>query len=490
MDYVAGYEVSRKYGVKAAADCCDACLRAETCKSWTWGLHKPGDKQPSVCYMKSAAPQPWQKHSTPGLGLVSGLPSRATTTTTTEAPAVPKVPAAKAAKKVYGNIAENEQCGGRQWTGSGRCSIGLVCHFQNEWYSQCRRDPSMRALDATGNQQTTIFCWSVVTPGTFEPGVMALQWKLHAGLFACDDYTIISNVTAAELFPDQVMASKVRVSVIHTQLYAKMARGPHWNLHALNTPVFIEAWQRVIADGLYKKYDWTLKLDVDAVIAPTRVKGLLCSKQRQGDGFAPMYLLNAGDDAAGNYLHGPVEVLSQAAVDAYAQGAERCKTQVDYSREGEDWYLNACLQMLQVPGIKELQLLQDAYMWGAKQVECTSPHGVFHPAKTEDRWMSCVRQLGQDAIKPLPQVSGEEAAFVMKFDSPRAAAVPLGGFVARQWVIFSALVAVSLVALAVGVAVLHRRGRPVRHLDFGSRPSSGEYRAVSVGGKELAPLLE
>mmetsp|Transcript_34995 Transcript_34995/g.81177 ORF Transcript_34995/g.81177 Transcript_34995/m.81177 type:complete len:682 (+) Transcript_34995:81-2126(+) len=391
VDYLGGKELHAKYNVHSWKDCCNSCYMVSECRAWTWGLLVPGDTKPSVCFLKSLAPQPAEKR--PSQGIYSGLPGRHE-----EAPGP--------------RLGKTDQCGGKEWGGAGRCGLGLQCVFVNKWYSQCREDPEKAAL--VQKLSPTLFCWSVVTPGTTEPGLMLKQWVLSAGLFSCDAHTIISNVTSNKLFSDEVMASQVRVSMIQGMLWAKLTKGPEGAWHALNTPVFIKAWQVILSEGIYKRYDWTLKLDVDAVIVPPRVKLLLKNRPRQGDRYAPLYLLNTGVDATGNFLHGPVEVLSQAAVDAYGIGAQRCQTQVDYTNEGEDWYLNACLKLIGVPGVLEKKLLKDAYMWGKKKVTCNSKEAVFHPAKTTERWVSCVLEVGKDALATLTEAP--DTQMVMKFD--------------------------------------------------------------------------
>lgn len=462
-DYLAGEDLKRSYNAKTANDCCEECYGVPGCESWTLGLGQPTDEHPSVCYMKTAKPLVTQKKRAPGL--VSGTPAKRRATLP------PPIQA--------GSIALMEQCGGKNWKGGGVCGLGLKCVFVNVWYSQCHRDPTaeqpLPSVDANGG--TTIFCFSLVTPGTSEPGLMVQQWKLNAGLFACDGFAIISNVTANVLFPDQVMASKVPVTTINAQLWAPMQPGSHGHMHALNTPVFIEAWESILNNGEYKSYDWTLKLDVDAVIVPTRVKALLVNRPKVNGGYSPMYLLNTGADDTGNFLHGPVEVLSKAAVDAYGAGKGQCKQQVDFSREGEDWFMNACMVMLKVPGVKELRLLQDAYIWGAREVECTSHHAVFHPAKTVSRWVRCVKQVGQAAIAAVPKALPSSPAFIMKYtDSEESHRDLLSPSVDSVKVLQVACVIAALAAAAVGLIALRTRQSTRRVLD-GS-------------GEELSALVE
>jgi len=244
----------------------------------------------------------------------------------------------------------------------------------------------------------TLFCFSLVAPNTYETAVMATQLQLKAGLFACDGHLVISNVTADVLFAEQHVAERIPVSVIQGSMWVPLTYGPHGHAHALNGQVFRRAWDLLFLDGAYERYDWTIKLDVDAVIIPPRVRALLHDRPRRDGKYAPMYLLNTGQDAVGNLLHGPAEVLSTSAMNRFKVGIGQCRELMNSSQMGEDLWLNKCLQLLKVPGVQELRLLQDAYMWGKTHVDCQTDQAVFHPLKTAQEWSRCVAQIGKPAV--------------------------------------------------------------------------------------------
>jgi len=245
----------------------------------------------------------------------------------------------------------------------------------------------------------SLFCFSLVALGTYEAGVLLKQQELHAGLFACDAHCVLSNVTANVLFGDGPAASQVQVLTIDGWIWVPVRYGPHGHPHVLNTPVFQKAWDVIFAKGTYKDYDWTLKLDVDAVIVPPRVRNVLRWRPKDSHGrYKPMYILNAGEDALGNLLHGPIEALSRAAIEAFASGADRCRREISSTQSGEDFYVNRCMQLLKVPGVQDMRLLKDAYMWGEKHVECSSNEAVFHPLKSTSEWANCVKQIGRPAV--------------------------------------------------------------------------------------------
>mmetsp|Transcript_82343 Transcript_82343/g.191203 ORF Transcript_82343/g.191203 Transcript_82343/m.191203 type:complete len:696 (+) Transcript_82343:76-2163(+) len=382
VDYSSGSSLFVIPHIRSVEQCCHKCLEVVQCKAWTWGLWA-NISHPSACYLKSAAPTSAEKNSR--VGIISGLPRQRD--------------ADKDKKREKDTpIGIYKQCGGKAWKGGTQCATNLTCTYSDEFYSQCTLKPGVTVLPPEEQEEdnkqsgspSMLFCWSMVCPGTYEPAVMTKQWELHAGLFNCDKHLIISNITAQELFQNEKAAAEIPVSVIQAQLWAAIGYGPHGHPHALNTPVFIKAWNLIVKEGYHKKYDWTAKLDVDAIIIVPRMRVLLGNLHAQ----QAVYLLNAAVDAVGNFLHGPVEVLSREAVEVYGRGADRCKRHVDYSREGEDYYLNFCLKFLNVLGVQEMRLLQDAYAWGQKHVSCNTQQAVFHPVKSVEEVVACVNQIG------------------------------------------------------------------------------------------------
>eukprot|EP00439_Symbiodinium_sp_Y106_P074033 s1442_g14.t1 len=87
--------------------------------------------------------------------------------------------------------------------------------------SLCRRRPGFAAR--CSGRRGSLYCFSCVTPNTYEVGMVAAMAKLEVGMFECDDFDVISNTTADELFKD---FPDDKVHVVHHHLYAKMVKGP------------------------------------------------------------------------------------------------------------------------------------------------------------------------------------------------------------------------------------------------------------------------
>lgn len=251
--------------------------------------------------------------------------------------------------------------------------------------------------------------------------VLTQQWELSTGLFACDSHVIVSNVSREVLFPTGPLRSNAQVSQIRAWLWSSVAHGPHGTAHVLNTAVFIKAWHLICSEGLYKKYDWTLKLDVDALIVVPRVRSILVNH----DARQAIVMWNAAHDAVGNFLHGPVEALSRAAVESYSRGAQYCAQHVDYEREGEDYFLGVCLRELKVQGVYEPMLLHDAYMKGQRYVNCNTQHAVFHPLKSPEELQSCVNVVEQSIIISIRRFTSQSVAIpsIVQFGAMRSIAL-------------------------------------------------------------------
>merc|ERR1712217_53618 len=133
-----------------------------------------------------------------------------------------------------------------------------------------------------------------------------MQYHEHTSLFACDAYSVYSN-KSIELIPGH------RTRIIDSDLVAPLGGIYHT---ALNTPVFMELWSRVLRDGIFDHYAWTVKVDPDTVFLPDRLRGLL---QNHSEAPGGMYVNNCKYG-----LHGPIEVFSRNAVRAWALSRYRC----------------------------------------------------------------------------------------------------------------------------------------------------------------------
>jgi hypothetical protein len=148
-----------------------------------------------------------------------------------------------------------------------------------------------------------------------------------------------------------------------------------------NVDAFVHAWEHVRQDGSYRNHDWVVKVDVDAVFFPDRLKshlGALRTPQH-----AKVYLWNT--DYHFNFL-GALEVLTTEALDAYFEHADLCSQKMDHDG-GEDFYMKTCLDGIGVYHQNDPNLLFDR---SAKKTSCADGWAaVFHPYKSVNDWNDC-----------------------------------------------------------------------------------------------------
>jgi hypothetical protein len=123
---------------------------------------------------------------------------------------------------------------------------------------------------------------------------------------------------------------------------------------------------------------------------------------------ASVYLRNCAvnkytphDDYPNHALHGPLEVLSIAAVEDFQRGLGRCESKFSktFTQWGEDWFLEHCLRFLGVNPMDSFSSLMDGdcacVAW-----PCEAPHAAFQPFKTVDGYLQCTENALKNGTWP------------------------------------------------------------------------------------------
>lgn len=236
---------------------------------------------------------------------------------------------------------------------------------------------------------TSLYCFSLVVPWTYEPAMIRMQWELRASIFECDEMAAYSN-------KEWEVAPGVKTRVVNSNLQCE--QGGEFGT-ALNTAIFMAVWDAVLHDGRFSKHAWTVKVDPDAVFFPNRMRAIVPSHPDLPYG---VYLNNCRRG-----MHGPIEVYSRNAVNAWAAGRNTC---VDHFNEacrgdckwGEDMFIDQCLdKVLHVSRQFESRLLVEDHCdpppgWQT----CTDPSYVsYHPFKTDGTYKECMRNSVQAAMR-------------------------------------------------------------------------------------------
>lgn len=216
----------------------------------------------------------------------------------------------------------------------------------------------------------------MMVPWGYEPGLMGMQLQLRKSIFACEEATVYTN-TVMDL-------GGTATSVVDADLHCD--KGGIWYT-ALNTGPFRKLWNQVVQDGHYRRHSWTVKADADAVFVPRRLRSVVLPDEALSQAGAGTFLNNC------HYgLHGPLEVLSRAALDAYAVGwSTRCGAEL---APQEDAWLQRCMLEL---GVREVDRFDSLLAEPACKTPgwdtCTGPQTTFHPFKTDVEYKRCLAQI-------------------------------------------------------------------------------------------------
>jgi hypothetical protein len=223
-------------------------------------------------------------------------------------------------------------------------------------------------------QSPSLFCFSIIRPTGYEPEIMKAQLAKKAGIFACDEYAILSSgyVTIGEDFFGPIKSLHFETAVV----------GISKDGTAANTELFMNAWDAVNKDGRAWNHDWTLKVDPDAVLLPDRLRSHLI--QHQG---ANVYVVNCDKPMMTPMMFGSVEIFSFKAIQSFFNGFQNCKQGLPWQSWGEDYFMGNCLNSLGTVGLWDFSIVQDGV---CKGVWCKAPGAAaFHPFKTVEGWMQC-----------------------------------------------------------------------------------------------------
>jgi hypothetical protein len=232
----------------------------------------------------------------------------------------------------------------------------------------------------TRNPGQSMFCFSLMLPWGYEKGLLQHQYRRGASIFACDEYSVLSN-------QEILIADGLKTGIVKSDLKCKM--GGEFKT-CLNTPIFMKVWDKINADKRPQFHDWTVKVDPDAVFFPERLRALLVNHKETPKG---VYLNNCKLG-----MHGPLEVFSRNAVNAWASGRWAC---VNHFKQvcagnckwGEDMFIDQCMmRVLKLQREFEPELLvEDHCKPPPGWADCKDARMVsFHPFKKQKAYDKCM----------------------------------------------------------------------------------------------------
>lgn len=229
----------------------------------------------------------------------------------------------------------------------------------------------------------SLFCFSVAQRGS-EMDIMGTQLNETAGIFECDEFMVLSDAEVD--LGREVVTTKIEM----------VNAGLSKDGTSANTATFIHAWAAVLKDGRYENHDFTVKVDPDTVLLPSRLRSSLEPFVDQTF-YVPTCDLRDQFPDSHDYpmMYGALEVLSKNAVKAYATDGEKCKGELPWQDWGEDLYMGHCLDMCGVDQHVDLALVADSSC--RDQLEgCVAPdHAAYHHFKTAESWLKCLNEARQ-----------------------------------------------------------------------------------------------
>jgi len=152
----------------------------------------------------------------------------------------------------------------------------------------------------------------------------------------------------------------------------------------LNTKTFLQVWTLLEEkDQRYKRHDWVVKVDPDAVFFPNR----LCLKLKTHTFTGGNLFVMNCDKYHKIALYGSLEIFSLRAFDTYLKGTQSCQKDLPCHGWGEDYFMSHCMDMLKVGRLHDFTLIGDKRCHYAPCTDISKV--VYHDYKNLTDWMKC-----------------------------------------------------------------------------------------------------
>merc|ERR1740123_81786 len=175
-------------------------------------------------------------------------------------------------------------------------------HARERQRGEAAGQPCLGQMMAGKLVGTSLFCFKVALTSKggkkapFELDILKEAQKKYAHIFACDHWTVYSDVEVA-LNPGKTF--KVE--------YFKVQRWPN-TMNWVNLPLFLTVWKMIRQQTTWKSWSWIMKSDPSAVFIPQRLREVLKFQQETQNGI---FLENRKDKRL--RFHGSLEVMSDTA---------------------------------------------------------------------------------------------------------------------------------------------------------------------------------
>jgi len=252
--------------------------------------------------------------------------------------------------------------------GEARCMKSCTPGVDGTCYKNAPAMVPSHQSDVTYSKNT-LFCWEFYTADTgstkksYELDILKTQLFLGVSIFGCEEYRVYSDVQT-NLDGDVGKVQTIMVSekdAQHPFHFAKRKRVGKW----VNSNMFIQAWRDIKQEGAWAKWDWTVKVDIDAVFLPMRLRQYLGQKEVTDNGI---YLETCKYVNYGFF--GSCAVVSHNAAATYMANLDDCEASLNYMSAddkdtgmqpwGEDLFQQRCMDLHGVDKVAGYDLNTDA----------------------------------------------------------------------------------------------------------------------------------
>jgi hypothetical protein len=237
----------------------------------------------------------------------------------------------------------------------------------------------------TGTMTATrnvLFCFTCVQPMTEQEQILKQQFKMQAGIFACDSFAVYSTRA--------FNMGNLKATVVNVT----MGQSGDHGMHSAHFSAAV--WGKVTRSVKFQKCEWTVKVDPYTAFLPWRLRTVIKSlDERQALTEHGVYLQNCN-----THLDLPIEVLSRQAVQTYIIKSldpelARLKAETTGRRFllSKDGWLTSVLQDLQIAGLPTRKLLpvsSCAATSGVDASQCMPGFVAFYPLKTAQAYSDCL----------------------------------------------------------------------------------------------------
>jgi len=269
-------------------------------------------------------------------------------TCTTAAQAM-KLPAQKAQNTTF--VPTPEGCHlfvGERFTGlflsTNPINIGNGGMGKREQICSSYAEPSTKCAPVTSTTTTSgttttwgwpsMLCITVADGTGYSFQALKAAFKKSVGVFACDGNAVFTS-------GDRLLLGKRSGQKVYTTAIG------------LDAGRFMPTWRAIQAIGLYKKFDWTVKVSPKIVFFPERLRTHL----KEHTTGVKNFVFEKCDKFSTPPLYGAFDVRSRGAMQQFFWNEDNCKAKLGWGSPKEDEFLQKCLDTLNMQTFYDSNLL-------------------------------------------------------------------------------------------------------------------------------------